>query len=129
MSPRSQPIDTNEHAESVALSALVYLTEDGERLERFLTESGLSPSDLGHAAGSPEMLTAVLDYLMADESLLMVFAATANLDPAEIAPARYALGGGKDVNPEGYNAPSNRSTLPTKKRPSRRWAGPDSDPT
>ena len=80
-----------DEAEAIGLSALLFLTEDEARLTRFLSETGLSPADLGAAAARPEMLGAVLDYLLADESLLLVFAAHAAIEPGTIAPAQAAL--------------------------------------
>ena len=80
-----------EAAEEIAVSALVFLTEDPGRLSRFLGETGLSPSDLAARAGSPLMLGAVLDYLMSDESLLLVFASHAGIEPGAIATAHAAI--------------------------------------
>ena len=61
--------DAIENAEAIGLAALVFLTEDEDRLGRFLSETGLSPDDLRASAGTREGLVAVLDHLLADESL------------------------------------------------------------
>jgi hypothetical protein len=108
-------------AEEIGLAALVFMTEDADRLGHFLNDTGFSPDELSRAAGSPETLAAVLDYLLNDESMLMVFSAGANLDPSEIAPARALLPGGMG---EAY---SNQATASSNRprKPSRRWAGPD----
>ncbi len=128
MAGRSPSPSQQESAEAIGLAALVFLTEDGERLGRFLGETGLSPADLGSAAGTPHMLAAVLEYLLADESLLMVFAAGAGLDPLDIAPARFTLGGGgSGMNEEGYGETANRQSRTAVKKPSRRWRGPEPD--
>ena len=128
MSGRSQPLPGRERAEAIGLAALVFLTEDSDRLGRFLSETGLSPSDLGRAAGTPHMLAAVLDHLLADESLLMVFAAGAGIEPLDIAPARFSLGGGGSaMSEEGYGDSAARQAQPAVKKPSRRWRGPDPD--
>ncbi len=115
-----------DDAEAIGLAALVFMTEDGERLGRFLATTGLSPADLKATAGTPEGLAAVLDYLLCDESLLMVFVAGAAIDPGAIAPARDALVGGGDAKrfaAENYTS-GNTSGRMSSKRTSKRWPGP-----
>lgn len=80
--------------EALALEALVYLAEDHSRLSRFLAESGMQPGELAAAAADPATLCAVLDYLVSDESLLLVFADHAQVPPETIEPARQALANG-----------------------------------
>jgi hypothetical protein len=117
-----------ENAEAIGLAALVFLTEDGDRLGRFLGETGMSPADLGQAAGAPEMLAAVLDHLLQDESLLMVFAASAGIEPAEIAPARIALvGANGDFSEYGYGEAAQKQVKTASRKVSRRWSGPDAE--
>jgi hypothetical protein len=82
---------TNETAAFVGISALSFLAQDRGRLERFLSLTGLSPERLMREAAVTETLIAVLDYLLADESLLLTFAASAGVRPDDIAPARSAL--------------------------------------
>lgn len=82
-----------EAAQSIALTALAFLAEDGERLSRFLTLTGMSPAELRAAAGAPETLAAVLDHVLGDESLLLVFSASKSVAPETIAPARALLAG------------------------------------
>jgi hypothetical protein len=79
------------NAEAIALSALTFLAEDGERLGRFLALTGMGPADLRASAGSTGTLSAVLDYLLGDESLLLVFAASKGVSPQDLAPARALL--------------------------------------
>lgn len=82
---------TIARAEEIAANALAFLAADVDRLSRFLSVTGLSPDELRRDASNPSLWTAVLDHLIDDESLLLVFAATAGLPPAEVAPARDAL--------------------------------------
>lgn len=116
----------HDDAEQTALAALVFLTEDADRLGRFLNDTGLSPAELRATAGTPAGLAAVLDHLLADESLLMVFAAGAGIEPAAIAPAREVLAGGKDAQQFAANnyTAGQSPGRPQPKRPSRRWPGP-----
>jgi hypothetical protein len=83
----------NSGAESTAISALGFLAADEERLERFLALSGLGPHNLRRAAADPRFLAAVLDYLVADEGLLVAFAQQEGLDPGAVARARDRLTG------------------------------------
>jgi hypothetical protein len=77
--------------EMIAISALGFLAEDPARLSRFLDITGLNPATLRQAAGEPRFLASVLDYLMADESLMLAFAANSATSPETIAAASAAL--------------------------------------
>jgi hypothetical protein len=70
-----------EEAEIVALKGLGFLANDPERLGRFLTLSGVAPSDVRAAAADRHFLAGVLNYLLQDESLLLIFTADEDLDP------------------------------------------------
>ena len=80
-----------EEAEAIAITGLGFLGQDRERFERFLTTTGVNPAHLRALAGTPEFLVSVLDYLLADESLLLVFTSENALDPEMIKPARFNL--------------------------------------
>ena len=82
---------SGEGAQTVAIDALGFLAGDPERLSRFLALSGLGPHNLRQAATSPGFLAAVLDYLAADEPLLLAFAAAQGIDPAAVVRARDKL--------------------------------------
>ena len=73
------------------MAALAFIAEDGETLGRFLGATGLGPETLRAAAGEPGFLAAVLEFLMGDESLLLVFAERQRVRPTMIAAARHAL--------------------------------------
>ncbi|MCA3628870.1 MAG: DUF3572 domain-containing protein [Methylobacterium sp.] len=80
MPPRTLEADP----EMLAISALSFLAEEPERLSRFLDLTGLSPITLRRAAAEPRFLASVLDYLVADESLLLAFAANAQVAPETV---------------------------------------------
>ncbi|MEM7427539.1 MAG: DUF3572 domain-containing protein [Pseudomonadota bacterium] len=82
-----------EAAQVLALDALRFLAEDGERLGRFLALSGMGPQDLKTSAGNPAFLGGVLDHLLSDESLLFLFAESQGIDADIPAKARRALPG------------------------------------
>jgi hypothetical protein len=82
---------TRALAEDMAVAALTFIAQDGERLGRFLTLSGLEPGSLREAAAEPSFLVGVLDYLSGDEALLLAFAANFQIDPTAIATAQRLL--------------------------------------
>ncbi len=75
--------------------ALAFIAEEPERLGAFLAASGIGPDAIRDAAREPGFLAGVLDHMLGDESLLLAFADSAGLNPASIARARRALGGGQ----------------------------------
>lgn len=89
---RPPPLDL-DGAERIAIRALGFLAGDPERLGRFLTLTGIGPSELREQAGRPEMLAAVLDHVLGDESMLLVFATEAGIAPDQVAPAAHLLSG------------------------------------
>lgn len=80
-------------ASELAIGALTFLAEDPARLSRFLSLSGMAPEELSRTAGEPATLAAVLEYLLGDESLLLVFAANAGVPPESLTTARDLLAG------------------------------------
>lgn len=82
--------------EALAIDALGFLAEDGERIGRFLAITGLEPATLRDAAREPLFLVSVLDHLLADEALLFAYAANRRLEPESIADARIRLAGKPD---------------------------------
>ena len=86
---------SREAAETLAIQALGFIAEEPERLGAFLATSGIGPEAIRDAAREPGFLGGVLDHMLSDESLLLTCADSAGLDPASIARARRALGGGR----------------------------------
>lgn len=71
-------------SESMAVSALEFLAADGDRLKRFLSVTGLGPHNLREAAAGRGFCGSVLGYLVADEPLLLLFAAEAGFAPEQV---------------------------------------------
>ena len=90
--PLRKEVHSKDEAEALALQGLTFLAGDMARLGRFLTLTGLSPAELKASIGTPRLQTAVLDHLLSDESLLLVFAADTGVKPESVAPARALLG-------------------------------------
>ena len=80
-------------AQTLALKALTHLAGDEENLLRFLRISGLEPDDLKQRAGDPELLAAVIDFLLSDEALCTGFLAAESIDSKLLHAARRALPG------------------------------------
>jgi hypothetical protein len=80
-------------AETLALKGLGHLAADGEALVRFLRISGLQLDDLRVRAADPELLAAVVDFLLSEEKLCESFLTAEHLDAQELHAARRALPG------------------------------------
>jgi hypothetical protein len=84
---------TLEKAEILALEGLGWLAGDQAGIQRFLDQSGINAAALRAAAGNREMSIAVLDFLLANEDLLLGFCESASISPKELHLARHRLGG------------------------------------
>ena len=84
---------TREAAEILAVQALAFIAEEPERLAGFLNATGLTAERIRESAKYPRFLVGVLEHMLADETLLIAFADSAAVDPADIARARNLLGG------------------------------------
>jgi len=84
----------SQAAEIIALQALAFLASDDDWLGRFMALSGINGEGLKARAGEPELLAAVLDHVLGDESLLFLFCEDANLPPETPQQARHSLAGG-----------------------------------
>lgn len=87
------PRMTLEAAETLALQGLTFLASDAARLNHFLSLTGIAPSELSSWNANPELQGAVLEHMLTDESLLLVFAAEIGAAPESIAPAHALLTG------------------------------------
>jgi len=82
-----------DEAETIALRGLGFLASDADRLNRFLTLSGLTPPELRERAREPDLLAGVLEHLLADETLLLMFVAEGHLPPEDVTHAHVLLAG------------------------------------
>jgi len=80
-------------AEVTALQALAWVVTDQDRAMRFLAQTGCDAETLRLRAGEAEVLGAVLDFLLDDETALRAFADEVDLPAQSVALARYALPG------------------------------------
>jgi hypothetical protein len=89
------PRFARKDAEALAIQALTFIADDGERLGRFLAVTGIGPSEIRAAAHEPGFLGGVLDYIASDERLIANFASEAGLDPADVERSRAMLAGNR----------------------------------
>jgi len=82
---------SRDEAETLGLNTLQFLAGDPARLGRFLALTGIGPAELKASAGEPHLLAAVLDHLLGDESLLLVFSAEYRVRPELIVLAHRKL--------------------------------------
>jgi hypothetical protein len=82
-----------EAAEAIAIQALAFLADDPKRLEHFVVETGMIPTAFRERGADPELLGAVMDYVLAFDDRLLNFAAFAQVKPASIVAARRSLPG------------------------------------
>ena len=82
---------TVEEAENIAVRAFSYITEDEERMGRFLSISGLRVDTIRIAAESAGFFAGILDYIASDEALLIGFAEQARIKPEQVMAARWTL--------------------------------------
>lgn len=80
-------------AETLALKALTFLVQSPQEVERFLALSGIAPADLRARAADPEILAAVLDFLLADDARVTGFCEAEGVEPRLLHLARLALPG------------------------------------
>ena len=89
---QKRPPYSRQTAEMLAVQALAFIAEDDGRLSGFITLTGIAVQSIRDAAREPNFLAGLLEHILADENLLIAFAASAGIDPAEVARARQALG-------------------------------------
>jgi hypothetical protein len=87
---------TVQAAEAMALTALGWIAADAEQLTAFLQAGGLDPADLRARAADPEMLAAVLDFVLAEDARVLDFAVHVGVRPDRVVAARALLPGGGD---------------------------------
>ena len=83
-----------ENTLSLARDALIYLSQDADRIGRFLAVTGVGPVEIRERVEDPTFLAGVLDFILADDAMVVDFAETADIPPEEPARARRLLPGG-----------------------------------
>lgn len=84
-----------EAAETLALRALGWLAGNDELFGIFLGSTGASVADVAAAAGRPEFLSGVLDFLLMDDAWVTAFCDAEGIAYTVPMQARAALPGGQ----------------------------------
>ena len=95
---KHQPIARDE-AETIGVKAVEFLFAEPTRTERFVKLTGLKAGAVKRGLAEPEFLAGILDYLLADESLLFEFSTFAHMPVTMAQQARRALA--KPQTPDG----------------------------
>lgn len=90
---KRQPIANGEEAETLAIRAVGYLASQDEAFLRFVQLTGAGLDDVRGRLGDPAFLAAVLDFILADEPLLLAFVAAIDAPPETVYAARRHLPG------------------------------------
>ncbi|MBX9925112.1 MAG: DUF3572 domain-containing protein [Hyphomicrobiaceae bacterium] len=73
-----------DRAEEIAIDGLSFLAGSADQMGRFLSLTGVGPSDLASALDDPALLAAVLEHIIGDEPLLLELSANRNVPPDDI---------------------------------------------
>lgn len=84
--------------EEMAVHAFNYLAIDPGRIELFLRHTGIEPTAIRQAAEMPGFLLGVLDYVAANEWLVLGLADHLDVRPEAIMHARHALAPPRDFD-------------------------------
>jgi hypothetical protein len=93
---RLSPI--TQEANDIILKLLVFLSEDEERLERFLALSGINPGELRERHQDPVFQGFLLDYLFQDDPITSAFCTEIRTAPEKLMRLRHKLPGGGEWN-------------------------------
>jgi hypothetical protein len=73
--------------QTLALAALGWILSDGDRAQRFLALTGLTPDALRAGLGDPALLSGVFEFLAAHEPDMVAAAHALDLSPQKLADA------------------------------------------
>ena len=82
---------TPDRAETIGLDALTFLAGLPERIEDFMRLSGLEPEFLRTHALDPDLLGAVLGFLLTDDAMVLDFCLERELEARDIHLAHHML--------------------------------------
>jgi len=71
--------------------SLGYLAENAEELARFLDFAGYTPQGLRNALNSPQLSRGLIEYVAANESLMLALCANAGIKPEQFMAVWYKL--------------------------------------
>ena len=83
---------TKDRAETIALQCLGFLASQPDELERFLRSSGLELEELRARAGDPDILRAILEFILADDTRITGLCQEMEIEPRDLHTANHVLG-------------------------------------
>jgi Protein of unknown function (DUF3572) len=84
---------TPDQAATVALKGLAYLANFEPELTRFMELTGTDREAIRERADEPEFLVAILDFMLANEAVLVDFCDDTSVDARMVHMARHVLSG------------------------------------
>lgn len=84
------PINT-QYAALIAVKSLAFISQSEQEMEKFLSQSGVSIADVIRLKENLSFLNGVLDFVSADESLLLAICASEGIEPEVIEKSRLHL--------------------------------------
>ena len=78
-------------AAAIAIAALSHIATDDDLLERFFALTGLDPAALREIATQRSFIAGVLDFVLADDALVIAVAQSQDIPPETIMAARQSL--------------------------------------
>lgn len=91
-------MSSQEMAETLGLQALAWIAGNDDLLPAFLGATGASGAELAAAAGKPEFLAAVLDFLLMEDAWVIAFCDASGLAYTAPLQARARLPGGNALH-------------------------------
>ena len=82
-----------QRAENIALDALGFIVADEAIFSALRAQTGMGPEDLRQGAGDPQVLGALLDFILDNDQRTMAFCEACQLEPELPMRARIALPG------------------------------------
>ena len=83
-----------DQAATVALNVLAFLANSSGALERLMEQSGLDSGTVRDRAAEVDFQVAILDFLLANEELLIDFCETTRTEPQTVRLAAHKLSHG-----------------------------------
>ncbi len=80
-------------AEATAVAVLGWLAGEPELLSRFLSLTGVAPTELRNAVDDPGFLAGIIGFLMDHEPTLLAFSAATGVSPEAVVRAHAILSG------------------------------------
>ena len=82
---------TKAQAETIALNGLAFLAARPDDIDRFLRNTGIDAAELRTRAADPDVLRAVLEYLLAGDATTTGFCEDQGLNPRDLHAANHLL--------------------------------------